>query len=49
MYELCGFERVSDVDARCWDIEDDVRVLDSDCDVKNRIWDCGRVRWERTV
>lgn len=49
VYELCGFERVGDVGARCWDIEDDVRVLDSDCDVKNRIWDCGRVRWECVV
>lgn len=48
VYELCGFERVGDVDARCWKMEKNTRVLDGD-DGGDNIWDCGRVRWECVV
>ena len=48
VYELCGFERVGDVDARCWEVYDNTRYLDDDYGGDN-IWDCGRVRWEYTV
>ena len=45
VYELCGFDRVGDVDARCWEVYDNTRYLDDDYG-GNNIWDCGRVRWE---
>lgn len=48
VYELCGFDRVGDVGARCWKVEKNTRVLDGD-DGGNNIWDCGRVRWECVV
>lgn len=48
VYELCGFERVGDVDARCWEVYNNTRVLDGD-DGGDNIWDCGRVRWEYAV
>lgn len=48
VYELCGFERFGDVDARCWEVYDNTRYLDDDYG-GNNIWDCGRVRWECVV
>lgn len=48
VYELCGFERVGDVGARCWEVYDNTRYLDDDYGGGN-IWDCGRVRWEYEV
>lgn len=48
VYELCGFDRVGDVGARCWEVYDNTRYLNDDYG-GNNIWDCGRVQWECVV